>query len=387
MLNLVHRSYGEGVNLVFGTATGTKIGTSTSQKLAFYNSTPIVQPSGNILTALSSLGLIASPVLPLGDANTWTAEQTIQLTTEQFKLAYDASNNATFTVGSNGNLTIAPSGGMLIFTGGFITATTTNASNLGVGSASGTSQNLTISALVFAGASQVSARRTMRGSTNSTITVANSYAGSLFGQEAVTIGASGTHSLFATAVMKPLSITNGAGTLSNSATLYIEDAATGATNNYSLWIGAGTSRFDGNFNFGGTAGSSNGFPISNGTLMGWTQLKTINGSSVIGSGNLTVSASPYTIHSITNASSPYTITETSGEVIILADTSGGAITVNVPTAVGNTAKYFVKLVVGGNTLTIDPSGSQTIDGSPTATMTVANTTLAFISDNSNLYII
>ena len=32
-------------NISFGTTTGTKIGTSTSQKLAFYNTTPIVQPT------------------------------------------------------------------------------------------------------------------------------------------------------------------------------------------------------------------------------------------------------------------------------------------------------------------------------------------------------
>lgn len=59
----------EGVNLVFGTTTGTKIGTATSQKLGFYNVTPIVQPTvtgsrgGNaalasLLTQLASLGLI-----------------------------------------------------------------------------------------------------------------------------------------------------------------------------------------------------------------------------------------------------------------------------------------------------------------------------------------
>lgn len=33
------------VNIVLGTTTGTKVGTATTQKLAFYNSTPIVQPS------------------------------------------------------------------------------------------------------------------------------------------------------------------------------------------------------------------------------------------------------------------------------------------------------------------------------------------------------
>jgi hypothetical protein len=51
-----HFNVGEGSNLILGTTTGTKIGTSTSQKLEFYNSTPIVKPSGSVLTALSNLG-------------------------------------------------------------------------------------------------------------------------------------------------------------------------------------------------------------------------------------------------------------------------------------------------------------------------------------------
>jgi hypothetical protein len=57
------------VNLIFGTTTGTKIGTATTQKIGFYNATPIVKPtvtgahSGNaalqsLLTALANLGLI-----------------------------------------------------------------------------------------------------------------------------------------------------------------------------------------------------------------------------------------------------------------------------------------------------------------------------------------
>ena len=32
-------------NLILGTTTGTKIGTATSQKLGFYNATPVVQPT------------------------------------------------------------------------------------------------------------------------------------------------------------------------------------------------------------------------------------------------------------------------------------------------------------------------------------------------------
>lgn len=48
--------------------------------------------------------------LTLSNANTWTAKQTIQLTTEQLRLAYDASNYAAFTVGLTGGLTINMTG-------------------------------------------------------------------------------------------------------------------------------------------------------------------------------------------------------------------------------------------------------------------------------------
>lgn len=39
------------VNIILGTTTGTKIGTATSQKLAFFNATPIIQPSATGQTA------------------------------------------------------------------------------------------------------------------------------------------------------------------------------------------------------------------------------------------------------------------------------------------------------------------------------------------------
>lgn len=54
----------DATNIVLNTTTGTKIGTATTQKLGFYNATPIVQPTGNIITALQNLGLVASGTMP-----------------------------------------------------------------------------------------------------------------------------------------------------------------------------------------------------------------------------------------------------------------------------------------------------------------------------------
>jgi hypothetical protein len=44
----------EGINMIFGTATGTKIGTATTQKIGFWNATPAVQPSAYTATNVTT---------------------------------------------------------------------------------------------------------------------------------------------------------------------------------------------------------------------------------------------------------------------------------------------------------------------------------------------
>lgn len=41
-----HLQFGEAINILAGTTTGTKIGTATTQKIGFWNAAPIVQPAG-----------------------------------------------------------------------------------------------------------------------------------------------------------------------------------------------------------------------------------------------------------------------------------------------------------------------------------------------------
>lgn len=54
--------FNDAKNVQFNTTTGTKIGTGTTQKFAFYNATPIVQPANttDLRTAVINLGLLAS---------------------------------------------------------------------------------------------------------------------------------------------------------------------------------------------------------------------------------------------------------------------------------------------------------------------------------------
>ena len=51
------------VNVGLGTITGTILGTSTLQKLGFWNATPVVQQTGDVATALATLGLVTAPTI------------------------------------------------------------------------------------------------------------------------------------------------------------------------------------------------------------------------------------------------------------------------------------------------------------------------------------
>jgi len=71
-LNLILKgtsaTFPDGCNIVLGTSSGTQIGTGTTQKLAFYNSTPVVQPSTTGTTA----GFTASTGTTVVSGSTFT---------------------------------------------------------------------------------------------------------------------------------------------------------------------------------------------------------------------------------------------------------------------------------------------------------------------------
>jgi hypothetical protein len=58
----------DAINVVVGTTTGTKIGTATTQKLGFFNATPIVQPN----TTGTAAGFTANAGTAVNDASTFT---------------------------------------------------------------------------------------------------------------------------------------------------------------------------------------------------------------------------------------------------------------------------------------------------------------------------
>ena len=90
---------------------------------------------------------------------------------------------------------------------------------------------------------------------------------------------------------------------------------------------------------------------------------------------------------VTNVTTTYTATATTGSQIVLCNTTGGAFTVTLPTAVGNNATITIKKTAGTPNLTVDGNASETIDGGLTATIVAVYESITIISDNANWWII
>ena len=89
----------------------------------------------------------------------------------------------------------------------------------------------------------------------------------------------------------------------------------------------------------------------------------------------------------TITTTPYSAT--TAEEFLLVNAASSAITVNLPTAVGNTGMVFTikKIDSSSNAVTIDASSTQTIDGGLTYVLTLQNEYVEIVSDGSNWHII
>ena len=72
----------EGKNIVLGTTTGTKIGTGATQKLGFYNATPIVQRDSSAVAAVATTGSAASTGTVYGFTTAAQADGIVALVNE-----------------------------------------------------------------------------------------------------------------------------------------------------------------------------------------------------------------------------------------------------------------------------------------------------------------
>lgn len=252
-----------GVTLTTGGSTTNYLGADGTYHTLPTSGVSSVTAADTTLTISPTTGAVIAGI-NLANANTWTAKQTIQLATTQLSLNFDGTHTATLTTDSTGGLNIANTANTTSFTGtvngGIFSYSGSIRSQLGtpengnffaVGGAI-TSGTDTTASILFAGASNVQYRNTMSGTTSTVLTANNSYGTLIIGSAAVTIPGSGTNAFLANLVVKPLAITPGAGTAANSATIYIDGAATGATNNYALYVASGNSLFSGNLTTTGT---------------------------------------------------------------------------------------------------------------------------------------
>jgi len=73
---------------------------------------------------------------------------------------------------------------------------------------------------------------------------------------------------------------------------------------------------------------------------------------------------------------------------VAVNATGGAVTITLPTAVGDTNLYTIKKTdSSANTVTVVGNGGQTIDASANAIITQQYTSITLKSDNSNWFII
>lgn len=106
--------------------------------------------------------------------------------------------------------------------------------------------------------------------------------------------------------------------------------------------------------------------------------------------NASVSTGGSTAYTVVSVTTPaYTATATSGEVVILCNTTTatGNITITIPTASANTCTYHIKKVdVSAFTVTIMPTIS-TIEGAASAILKIGGASIDIVSDNTNWFII
>lgn len=194
-------------------------------------------------SSVLTLPAVTDTVAVLGTAQTFTAKQTIQLTTAQLSLNYDGTHTSTFLTDISGNLTITPSGGNVTYAGNlyavgqFSTSGSNNAANLLVTGAT-TAVSEAGAPYQFAGSTTNFIRTGFYGVTSTTLTANANYSAVIVSAAPITVATTGTQPWLSNLVVNKLgTVTNASAIpITNSANLYVDSPSAGATNNYSAYI-------------------------------------------------------------------------------------------------------------------------------------------------------
>lgn len=114
---------------------------------------------------------------------------------------------------------------------------------------------------------------------------------------------------------------------------------------------------------------------------------TITGDGSVGNPLVSAAGSGFSYTRTLVNTTPYAIVPTTGYNVYYVDATLGSIVIDFPTAVANGAWYIIKKIdATANTVTLNPSGAETIDGLSTQVIRFQNTSVDVYSDNTNLLI-
>ena len=160
----------------------------------------------------------------------------------------------------------------------------------------------------------------------------------------------------------------------------ITNTASGTGARFVRWRVGGVEKFavDRDGDITTLRGVSYAFPSSQGAA---STVLTNNGSGTLTWGT---AASP----TVLAKTADYTVAASDGaNVLILATSSSGNVTITLYAASGNSGKVVqVKKLVAANSVIIDGNSSETIDGATTQTITAQYTSLSLVCDGSNWHI-
>jgi len=185
------------------------------------------------------------------------------------------------------------------------------------------------------------------------------------------------------AITNLASVMTGAGTgfiRKNGEDAYVVDSNTYLTANQSITLSGDVT---------GTGSTAITTTLSNTGVTSGTYTKvTVDAKGRVTAGaSLALADLPPAYTRVTVSDASYNVTSLLGTVIILCNTQSNNVTINLPTAVGNTAIYEIKKINSANSMIIDGLDSETIEGDATITIVVQNESLTLVSDGSNWRVI
>ncbi len=207
---------------------------------------------------LMGVNAIAAPTIAASSATTYTTAATFYIGNGP-----TASTNVTIT---NGRSLYVQ--GQSTFNGGLATAVGSTTSNFYASGGSISATTATPTAQ-FAGSSIANFRALFNGVTSTSIATGTVAANAIFASVPYTTFTSGTHALIANVVVNPIAtITNAGATVTSTASLYIDGAGTGGTNNFAVYVNSGSSYFGGNIQTSISASNGNMFIAAGNTIGG-----------------------------------------------------------------------------------------------------------------------